>query len=242
MPHPVLRDYYPDPQSRREFLGDIFDEYADRYDATERLIGFGSGPWYRREALKRAGLTPGMRVIDVGFGTGLVAREALAIVGDPALIVGVDPSPGMIAQANLPAALQRLIGKAEAIPQPDASADFLSMGFALRHVDSLSLAFNEFHRVLRPGGRICLLEITPPRARLPAWLLRTYMRHLVPMMVRIKDRQPQSDRIWRYYWDTIEACVAPEQILAALSTAGFIEVTRHVEAGIFSEYRARRPT
>ncbi len=240
MPHPLLEAYYADRQQRRDFLGHIFDEHAADYDWTEKLVGFGSGPWYRREALKRAGLVKGMRVIDVGFGTGLVAREALAIVGDPALITGIDPSAGMIAQADVPEQLERLIGRAEAIPLPDGHADFLCMGFALRHVDSLEESFAEFHRVLKPGGSLCLLEITPPANRAYAWALRQYMWRLVPLIARLGAGRPDGDRIWRYYWDTVEACVSPARILAVLAAAGFDQVHRHVELGIFSEYRATR--
>ena len=69
----------------------------------------------------------------------------------------------MMACANLvPRGVQLIEGRAEATPFPDASFDFLSMGYALRHIGDLSAAFSEFHRVLKPGGRLCLLEITKP--------------------------------------------------------------------------------
>lgn len=240
-PHPVLSDYYTEEAKRREFLDEIFEQNAGFYDRNEKLLGFGTGSWYRRQALKRAGLKPGMRVIDVGFGTGLVAREALKIVGDPRLVIGVDPSPNMMAQAELPKETILLNGSAEAIPQPDESADFLSMGFALRHVSSLEAAFSEYMRVLRPGASLCLLEITPPEKGLWRWLLRNYMSRVVPTIVRVISKQENSDRFWQYYWETVAACVPPAAILAALEAVGFEDANRHVEVGIFSEYRARKP-
>ena len=136
-PHPVLDEYYPEAGARRGYVGDIFDDTSVDYDRIEKLIGFGSGPWYRHQALLRAGLGPDMRVVDVGVGTGLVARAAAEIVGDPSLVIGVDPSAGMMAQARLPIGVRLLEGKAESIPLPDGSADFISMGFALRHVGAL---------------------------------------------------------------------------------------------------------
>ena len=148
-PHAPLTEYYDSEAQRAPFLRQIFDSTAPDYDRIERAMAFGSGPWYRRQALLRAGLAPGMRVLDVGTGTGLVAREAVAIVGDPTLVTGVDPSPGMLGAAHLPAGVELKVGGAESIPAATASADFVSMGFALRHVPDLTPAFAEFFRVLR---------------------------------------------------------------------------------------------
>ena len=191
-PHPVLNEYYADEASRRAFLDQIFDRTSGTYDRIEKLIGFGSGSWYRHQALLRAGLVRGMTVIDIGVGTGLVARQAVEIVGDATLVTGIDPSAGMMAHAHLPVGVKLLEGKGEAIPLPDGSADFLSMGFALRHLSSLAAAFAEFHRVTKPGARICLLEITRAQQPLARWLLKTYMKTIVPGVARIWSRDPQT--------------------------------------------------
>ena len=100
---------------------------------------------------RSGGQVPRLRGVDIGIGTGLVAREAVKLTGDPARVVGVDPSVGMMSQADLPG-VQLIEGRAEAIPFPDASFDFLSMGYALRHISDIDAAFREFHRVLKPGG------------------------------------------------------------------------------------------
>ncbi len=241
VPHAVLSDYYPDESRRRAFLNKIFDQTAHSYDWTEWLIGFGSGRWYRHQALIRAGLTSGMRLLDVGVGTGLVAREAIKIVGDPALVIGVDPSQGMLDRAHLPEGVQLLQGRGERIPLRSESVEFVSMGFALRHLSSLSEAFAEFYRVMKPGARLCLLEITPPVNRVYRRIVKTYMTHIVPPIAWLKSRDAETHRIWRYYWDTIEACVAPQIVQQALQEAGFEFVDRHVALGIFSEYTAGKP-
>jgi demethylmenaquinone methyltransferase/2-methoxy-6-polyprenyl-1,4-benzoquinol methylase len=242
-PHPPLRDYYADEDARLRFVGALFDRTASDYDRIDRLLAFGSGPWYRGQALLRAGLAPGMRVVDVGVGTGLVAREAVKRVGDPALVVGVDPSVGMMAAADLPGV--RLVeGRAESIPFPDASFDFLSMGYALRHIGDLSAAFGEFHRVLKPGGRLCLLEITKPERAWSRALLKAYMRGVVPVLARVAGGSADSAKLWRYYWDTIEACVPPRGVIATLEGAGFTGVRRHIETralSILAEYQAVKP-
>jgi demethylmenaquinone methyltransferase/2-methoxy-6-polyprenyl-1,4-benzoquinol methylase len=207
----------------------------------ERLMALGSGSWYRRRALQRAGLQTGMSVVDVGVGTGLVAREAARLVGDGKLVLGVDPSSGMIENAIVPPGVQLESGSAESIPAPDASADFLSMGYALRHISDLASAFSEFARVLKPGGRLCLLEITSPRGVVPRVMLKAYLRGVVPIVARFVARHRSVPELMRYYWDTIEACVPPKSILDALAAAGFVDVIRYVEHGVFSEYRARKP-
>jgi len=240
-PHPPLPRYYETEADRSRWVRGIFDRTAGDYDRVERVLGLGSGSWYRRRALQRAGLTSGMTVLDIGTGTGLVAREAAMLVGDATRVTGVDPSPGMVEHARVPAGVRLLAGSAEAIPSADATADFLSMGYALRHISDLSPAFAEFFRVLRPGGRLCLLEITSPQGALGRALLRAYLRGLVPAAAAVISRHRDMPKLMRYYWDTIAACVPPAAIMQALAAAGFVDVERYVELGVFSEYRARKP-
>lgn len=240
-PHPPLHDYYAHEADRGGWVTHLFDRTAGDYDRIERLMALGTGSWYRRKALSRAGLVAGMRVLDIGVGTGLTAREAAQLVGDSGQVTGIDPSAGMLERARVPLGVRLLMGSAEAIPAAPAAADFLCMGYALRHIADLSLAFLEFSRVLVPGGRICLLEITSPTRRVPRALLKAYMRGVVPFMARYLAENRDSPKLMRYYWDTIEACAAPQAIMAAIREAGFVDVYRHVELGIFSEYCARKP-
>jgi len=239
-PHQPLPEYYDSEQERARWVRKIFDETAVDYDRVTGMADFGTGVQYRREALVRAGLVAGMRVVDVGVGTGLVAREAARIVGDPALVTGVDPSEGMLTQARAVTGIALKLGSADALPLPDGHADFLSMGYALRHVADLEAAFREYHRVLKSGGRLCLLEITLPSNRLARWFMRFYMRGVVPALSRLVARHRDTPRLMRYYYDTIEACVPPATVLDALRAAGFQAVERHVYGGVLSEYRARR--
>jgi demethylmenaquinone methyltransferase / 2-methoxy-6-polyprenyl-1,4-benzoquinol methylase len=240
-PHPPLPGYYPDEAARRKWVRAIFDRTAPDYALVERLMAFGMGPRYRREALERAGLARGMRVLDVGTGTGLVALEALRIVGERGTVTAIDPSAGMLRHAKLAGGATLLEGIAERLPLRDACADFLAMGYALRHVSDLSAAFAEFFRVLKPGGIVCVLEVTRPAGRFGTALLKTYLRGVVPALAWVVARTRETPRLMRYYWDTIAACVPPEQVMGALSHAGFGDVVHHVELGVFSEYRARKP-
>jgi demethylmenaquinone methyltransferase/2-methoxy-6-polyprenyl-1,4-benzoquinol methylase len=240
-PHPTLPRYYESDGARAGFVRRIFDAGAADYDRIERMMALGSGSWYRRMALRRAGLAEGMRVLDVAIGTGLVAREEVGIVGDPAKVLGLDPSPGMLAEAVRNLSVRVVMGRAEQLPLPGGHFDFLSMGYALRHISDLSKAFAEFGRVIRPGGTVCILEITRPRSRLAGALLRQYMRYVVPALARLTGRRSESPLLWEYFWDTIAACVPPERVTAALGEAGFVDVAIHKDLGIFSQYTARKP-
>jgi demethylmenaquinone methyltransferase / 2-methoxy-6-polyprenyl-1,4-benzoquinol methylase len=237
-PHVLLTDYYQTEQDRQAYIRKIFDNTAADYDRIESMLAWGSGSRYRRDALIRSGLKAGMKVLDVGVGTGLVAAQACLLTGDPALVTGVDPSPGMMAASKLPKTMVLVEGRAESLPFPDNHFDFLSMGYALRHISDLSVAFAEFERVLKPGGRLCILEITQAQSRFGRWLLKSYMRGVIPLLTRFISKQKDTASLWRYYWDTIEACVPPEQVMATLSAVRLTQVKRHLEVGVFSEYQA----
>jgi len=239
-PHAPLPTYYADKEQRREYLTTIFDNTAADYDRIERVLALGSGAWYRKKALVRAGLQHGMRVLDVGVGTGLLTKEAVRIVGDAALLTGIDPSVGMMKNARVPKGVVLLKGRAEDIPMENASVDFVTMGYALRHVDDLLMAFSSFHRVLKPSGRLCLLEITRPEYGIARALLKLYLRGVIPAIARLVSDSRETARLFRYYWDTIDACAPPAQILETLRAAGFRDVRRQVTFGIFSEYQAIR--
>ena len=242
-PHPSLPRYYDNADSaKRSFVRKIFNQTAGDYDRVERMMAMGSGSWYRRQALRRAGLAQGMRVLDVAIGTGLVAREEVAITGDPKLVLGLDPSIGMISQARRTLPIRAVLGVAEELPLADGQFDFLSMGYALRHLSDLAVTFREFLRVLKPGGRLCILEISRPRTALRRAAIKAYMRWIVPAITRLVTRHADSQQLWQYYWDTIEACVPPETVTSALTAAGFADVTHRRELGLFSEYVARKPS
>ena len=88
---------------------------------------------------------------------------------------------------------------------------------------------------------MCILEITKPEGRLGTALLKGYMRGWVPLAAWLSGSGTHTPKIWRYYWDSIEACAPPASIMQTLRTAGLENVDRYVELGTFSEYRARKP-
>ena len=240
-PHPVLPGYYGGDGERAGFVQRLFDDTAPHYDRINAVFSLGTGAWYRREALRRAGLRPGDRVLDVAVGTGLVAREAVAVSGDPARVLGLDPSAGMLAETRRGLAVPLVRGRAEALPLRAGSVDFLSMGYALRHVGDLAVAFAEFRRVLRPGGTALILEIARPDSRWARAAARLYLGRVVPALCRLGAPRGRSGTLMQYYWDTIEACVPAETILRHLRDGGFERVRCETTLGLFRAYSARRP-
>jgi demethylmenaquinone methyltransferase/2-methoxy-6-polyprenyl-1,4-benzoquinol methylase len=235
-PHPPLHDYYNDAASQREFLRKSFDETAPWYDWTDRVVSFGSGDWYRRESVRRLGMKPGMKLLDLASGTGGVARAAARVTGEPRSIIGMDPSIGMLRGGHTDS--PKVQARAESLPIASESFDRITIGFAMRHFSDLSVVFRECHRVLRPGGKLLIMEITAPESRIGRAVLGAYMGVITPALVRMRTRNQRATQLFHYYWETTRDCVRPQVILDALRDAGFTDTKRIVSLGIFSEYVA----
>jgi demethylmenaquinone methyltransferase/2-methoxy-6-polyprenyl-1,4-benzoquinol methylase len=156
-------------------------------------------------------------------------------------VIGLDLSESMLAEARRALGIPLVQGLAEQLPVAADSVDFLSMGYALRHVADLGATFAEFRRVLRPGGTVLLLEIARPGGPWRRALAGLYFGRLVPLLSRWTTAAPESETLMRYYWDTIENCVAPAVILQALAAAGFVEVRCNAQLDLFRAYLGRKP-
>ena len=237
---PRLDQYFANEEERRAVTRAMFDQAATGYDSAESLTALGRGSRYRREVLQRSGLVHGMSVLDVAAGTGLVTAVALELVGPHGKVWALDPSPGMLAELRKKMDVQTIEAYAESIPLSDGMVDFVSMGYALRHVGDLDQAFAEYHRVLKPHGRVCIMEISRPRNPVMRGLLRFHIAVVVPMLAKLTHRHEHVRRLWEYYGDTIEAALEPEPILAALRRAGFLDVRCDVSMGVFREFTGRK--
>jgi len=241
-PVPPANKYWGQASNRQRYITTLFDRSAAHYDRVSGILAWGTGAGYRRAALVRAGLAEGMTVLDVGTGTGLLARAIVGIVGARGRVVGVDPSAKMLAAGRPHSSASLVQALGEQLPFPDAHFDFVTMGYALRHVSDLDQMFDGYRRVLKPGGRLLLLEITKPKSRLGALLTGLYFRTYVRWVTRTATMSADAAELMRLYWDTITNCVAPETVLASMRRGGFVNSERALVGGLFSEYTAERPT
>jgi demethylmenaquinone methyltransferase/2-methoxy-6-polyprenyl-1,4-benzoquinol methylase len=240
-PHPPLQRYYQEDEARQRFVNELFNRTASHYRHVEKATGLGSGIWYRRRALRQAGLVSGMHVLDVACGPGLVAQCAQDIVGPSGSVIGLDPSIGMLREARKGPCGRLVIGIGERLPFADARFDFVSMGYALRHLSDLRVAFAEYRRVLKPGGVALVLDICRPRSPFLLSLSRFYIKTVLGIVFSASTRNPEMRTLMDYWWDTTESCVQPEMVLGALSDVGFAECSEHeMFSGLLREYRAVR--
>lgn len=240
-PHPVLTRYYESEGERQPFVRGLFDRAANHYDWVCGIGSLGSDRFYRRWVLRKHGLCAGMKLLDVATGTGLVARAATQVLREPSAVIGLDPSRGMLREARKVLASPLVQGTIEELPFADGQFDFVSMGYALRHVADLGVAFTECLRVLRPGGRLLILEITPPRSPVGRLFVRAYFGTVLPRITRIGTGSAEAELLMKYYWDTMAHCVPPGMILDVLASSGFVGVERRVRGGLLSEYCGQKP-
>jgi demethylmenaquinone methyltransferase/2-methoxy-6-polyprenyl-1,4-benzoquinol methylase len=234
-PHPTLTKYYGSAEERDAAVRKLFDAGARDYELVCWLMSMGTGESYRGQVLKEAGLSAGMRLLDVATGTGLVLRSGTEIVGASGLAIGLDPSSGMLHECRTRSQAPLVQARGEQLPFASGHFDMVSMGYALRHVPDLVLLFNEYRRVLKPGGRVVILEVAQPASTVGRRLNKMFLQTIVPRIAQISTGRADARRMMDYFWDTIETCVPPDVILSALARAGF-EATRKVTGGVLGQY------
>ncbi len=222
----------------------MFDRIANWYDGTNSLLSLRMDRYWRRRAVARLGPEPGAAFLDVGCGTGDVALEILRQQSD-CRVVGIDPSRGMlqIGRAKVEASgLARSIelreGNALDIQFPDHSFDGVITSFCIRNVADRRGALTEFHRVLRPAGRLVILELTDPTGPVMAPLFRIYSHLVMPLVTRIMS----SVSAYRYLTDSMADFPPAETFLAMMEQAGFVSPEYfRMTGGITTVFTSKTP-
>jgi demethylmenaquinone methyltransferase/2-methoxy-6-polyprenyl-1,4-benzoquinol methylase len=216
----------PQGAEKQRMVRDMFDAIAPRYDLVNRIMTFRLDVRWRRQAVRSLALAPRSTVLDLASGTGDLCIE-LARAGHRPL--SIDLSMGML-RADRSGA-PRVQADILRLPLPDAAVDGVTCGFALRNLVDLPSFFVELGRVVRPGGRIALLDVGVPSNGVVRWGHGVYFGKVVP---RIGGLLSDPDA-YRYLPKSVAYLPRPDELVARLRAAGFAVVERRLLSGGISQ-------
>jgi demethylmenaquinone methyltransferase / 2-methoxy-6-polyprenyl-1,4-benzoquinol methylase len=216
------RDSLPQGEEKVEAVRQMFDAIAPRYDLVNRLMTFRLDVRWRRLAVRSLELSPGAVVADLASGTGDLCVELARQQLRP---LSVDLSFGMLHadRSGAPRAQADILR----LPFPDAALDGVTCGFALRNLVDLGLYFDELGRVVRPGGRIALLDVATPPNSILRWGHRIYFGRVVPLIGGLLS----DPAAYRYLPRSVAYLPPAADMLTRLRSAGFTTVQRRLLSG-----------
>jgi len=225
---------------KRSRVQKMFSAIAPSYDLNNRLHSFWRDQAWRRRAVKLAKVKPYDDVVDVACGTGdltLAFSDATRQI-----VVGVDFTYAMLPIAVRKSAIGNrqsaifLNGDAQSLPLPDACCDVVSIAFGIRNVQDIPTAFAEFHRVLRPGGRVVVLEFSEPTNPLIRTLNRFYCHKVMPRTATLISGDKTG--AYKYLPKSIETFISRDKMTQLLADAGFGSIEQHpMTFGVCVAYR-----
>ncbi len=224
--------WQPREGEKERFVHALFDTIAPHYDLMNLVMTMGAWKLWQRAFARHAGLRPGDRVLDVGCGTGDLCLLAARRVGPGGRVTGVDISEEMlavgrrkVAEAGLADRVELLRANALDLPFPDRSFDVVTSGFVLRNLADLPRALAEMVRVLRPGGRAAILELSHPPNPLVRIPFRFYFTRVVPLLGAWAARG-WTGPVAPYAWLPVSWRAFPDapRLAGMMREAGFAEV------------------
>jgi demethylmenaquinone methyltransferase/2-methoxy-6-polyprenyl-1,4-benzoquinol methylase len=210
---------------RVNYVRDMFTRIAHRYDLMNRLMTGGQDVRWRREVIRRAEIPPGGNVLDLGAGTGDLAREAFRQVPDCHAVAADITMEMMRIGRQRPApsggAIQWVSSDALQIPFPEHTFDAVVSGFLLRNVIDIERTLAEQYRTLKPGGRLVALDTTQPHENLLSPLIRFHLKKVIPTLGSLLVGERDA---YTYLPETTSSFLAAEQLAVLFLRAGFREV------------------
>jgi demethylmenaquinone methyltransferase/2-methoxy-6-polyprenyl-1,4-benzoquinol methylase len=216
------RESLPEGEEKKQAVREMFDAIAPRYDLVNRIMTFRLDVRWRRRTVRDLALPAGSVVLDLAAGTGDLCID----LRDAGLIpVSIDLSYGMLAadRSGAPRAQADILR----LPMPDGSVDGVTCGFALRNLLELPAFFRELARVVRPGGRIALLDVGVPENRLIRFGNGIYFGKIVPKIGALLS----DGAAYRYLPKSVAYLPEPERMVAMLREAGFGDASHHLLSG-----------
>jgi len=216
--------------AKKEFVEQMFDDIAPTYDKLNHILSLNVDKGWRRKAVRRIVATRPTHVLDVACGTGDFAI-ALAEAGVER-VTGVDISQGMLDVGiekveTLGLNIEMHVDDCEHLSIADDTFDAVSVAFGVRNFEHLQQGLNEMQRVLRPGGLVCIVELSVPSNRLLLWGYKLYFLHILPFIGRVVSGNGSA---YRYLPESVLRFPKPDKVCAMLAEAGF----RDVEAKAFT--------
>ena len=228
--------------AKTEQVRQMFDAIAPAYDFMNRAMTMGIDIWWRRLAVKRLRPLKPSQILDVATGTGDFAIQLNSSL-HPQHITGIDLSQGMLDEArrkvkekNLGNAISFEQGDCMALPMADESFDAVTVAFGVRNFEHLQQGYQEMARVLRPGGMLCVLELSTPTNRLIRWFYDLYTLHIIPWLGSLKSGEKSA---YRYLPQSIAAVPQGDDMLQLMRNAGLKNTTfRRLTLGVCTIYTA----
>jgi demethylmenaquinone methyltransferase/2-methoxy-6-polyprenyl-1,4-benzoquinol methylase len=216
----------------------MFDDIAKRYDFLNHLLSLGQDYYWRRVMTRELAVKPGERILDLAAGTGDSSRGFLR---QGATVVGLDLSQNMLAIAKTKLAgmpFTAVQGSAYDMPFPDAAFDGLTCAFGIRNMPETAQALGEIYRVLKPGGRIVILEFSMPTGGFRP-IYRLYLKTIIPAVsCFLSDRSA-----YEYLGDSIEKFYSPAAFRTLLEDGGFTSIRQiPLSLGTVYAHYAQKPT
>ncbi|MES9844315.1 MAG: bifunctional demethylmenaquinone methyltransferase/2-methoxy-6-polyprenyl-1,4-benzoquinol methylase UbiE [Candidatus Sedimenticola sp. PURPLELP] len=220
----------------------VFDSVASRYDLMNDLMSMGIHRLWKRFAVELAGIKRGHKVLDLASGTGDLAARFAGLVGPDGLVVMTDINAAMLNEGRKRMADEGLVGNieytqvnAETIPFPDNFFDCITIAFGLRNVTDKQKALNEMQRVLKPGGRVLVLEFSHPNGEPLKKVYDLYSFKLLPLMGRLVANDEAS---YQYLAESIRMHPDQETLKAMMEQAGLERCDYHnMTGGIVAAHR-----
>ena len=215
---------YLEGQERAEYVQEMFARIAGRYDTMNRLMTFGQDVRWRQTVIRLANLPVGGRLLDIATGTGDIADEGRRQVPGLRAVGGDFTIEMMRAGRRLPgrAGIEWTAADTLALPFPDNTFDGVTSGFLMRNVIDVPGAFREQWRVTKPGGRVVVLESSPPKDNLLKPFIRMHLNYVIPTLGRLVTGERDA---YRYLPDSTQAFQGPEQLAETMRAAGFVDVS-----------------
>jgi demethylmenaquinone methyltransferase/2-methoxy-6-polyprenyl-1,4-benzoquinol methylase len=207
-------------EERARYVHNVFGRIARRYDLMNRIMTAGQDIRWRRETVRRLELSPGEALLDLGAGTGDLGREALRQQPDIRL-VAVDFSLAMMRAGQASHRLPWLNADALQLPFPESSFEAVVSGFLMRNVGNLEAALKEQYRILKPGGRMLILETTRPRSGILSPFVQMHMRYVIPWIGGLVSGNWEA---YRYLPASSESFLSAEELAERMASAGFCKV------------------